>query len=387
MKPSSIPSSSEVTSLSNSSGGMGLSPLSALPFDDDKDESHLGSEVLEERIMESHRSEHPSHIRSHSFDGSSEDYPPVFSIFSMIVNIRDEPFLSSFERYYGDLQMEYDPLLKFGAVDGLILNMSDSDTQLLRKIVIRWQIPPPGEQFFGIDRSLSEFIDDFVSMKFTENQVTQLHKQEGRTNLWTVGTNIMSVTGHLSLTLNQICDALALILEPGARRPFRFDPKFQFTCMIEAYNNPDVVLMALRTIQARSGVAQSHVNKYFRALKYTAGVEIEDAGSVTGSSVMSTVADIREQFGLGSSTFELGKMLSRPEYARVVPGASEFSTWALDPSIRSGAYVTPQKIYEPSKYSALSLHNRRQPSTLHPSLLGIYLCGRRPTNRSPLLVY
>ncbi|KAG6913443.1 hypothetical protein DXG01_006813 [Tephrocybe rancida] len=122
-----------------------------------------GPEGLQD--SKSNATEKPPHILYNSHPRLFEGCPEVRPN-----DIRDEPIACSVYRYHvpWDPATEYDPIVHYGAVDGIILGQSKEESDLVCNILIRWSSPHKDCLWTDMNTALKDFSKISISLHFRQ---------------------------------------------------------------------------------------------------------------------------------------------------------------------------------------------------------------------------
>ncbi|KAF8146253.1 hypothetical protein K438DRAFT_1535626, partial [Mycena galopus ATCC 62051] len=197
-----------------------------------------------------------------------------------------------------------DPLLSYGAVDGLLPGKTAEETMVLRDIVMRWVQPHINLNWETLDEGI---------LKFNEEKPVKLgllvFKNQDQTS-YSLGSFLLERFAHLVLAATQILDGLNEFLGNPANKRFQLDPGWKFLRMMELDSSRNIILMTFATLQLRLTNAGRHIHKYLHTVQHMYGQTPPDL-----ISVMSTRSSVRSEYGLEEPRVELAKLLSHPDYS------------------------------------------------------------------------
>ncbi|KAJ7108799.1 hypothetical protein C8R44DRAFT_552516, partial [Mycena epipterygia] len=200
-----------------------------------------------------------------------------------------------------------DPLLYYGAIDGLVPGKDDAASMSLRDAVIRYQHP---HRNFLWTR-LSEAIASIVEMDAGTIEVVATEDPVSQDIFYNLNLHALTTVAHAVFAVQQILEALTNFLGKKPSSSFVVDPRFAFLYMLETSRSESDARFALTTLQVRLAHADTHIRSYLWGIRRTL-TNREPSEDV--SSVDSTISEVREQYGRVPPTQELYRMLARKEY-------------------------------------------------------------------------
>ncbi|KAJ7446731.1 hypothetical protein FB451DRAFT_1054836, partial [Mycena latifolia] len=241
-----------------------------------------------------------------------KDYPPLFKGPAAIFDLFEEPLHSSVERYHElydpESTLQYDPLVRFGALDGRLPNRSHEESMALRDVLIRYSFP----HLELLWETLSDGIVGLLSLQHPSAFLCSLEREKGQPQLFCVSADILVVFGHVCLAVQQVLDGLAQFLNKSDRQRFMLDSRHRFLRLMEGHDSRSEIAFAFLTLQTRLRNADVHIKNYLNSIQQMFTNTISDERI---SSVDSTVSEVRSEFHRGATLPELYKLLARPEYA------------------------------------------------------------------------
>ncbi|KAJ7161450.1 hypothetical protein C8R43DRAFT_947647 [Mycena crocata] len=212
----------------------------------------------------------PPHLRNESVTaalvrrrGSSTaaEYKRLFQGPGRVIEIYDEPLFASVDRYHDSPEPEeYDPLLRFGAVDGILPDTDDASTMKLRDVLIRYERPHLSFEWESLPQAIS------VLIQLPADSVV-------------VSRAIDALTGQETYSLNLL----------------------------------NLASMAHAVLAMRLTRADNHIRSYLARIQ----------GTLTGnspderiSSVDSTISEVWEAYGRVPPARELYRMIARTDYGQ-----------------------------------------------------------------------
>ncbi|KAF8143406.1 hypothetical protein K438DRAFT_1516035, partial [Mycena galopus ATCC 62051] len=196
-----------------------------------------------------------------------------------------------------------DPLLSYGAVDGLLPGKTTEETMVLRDIVMRWVQPHINLNW----ETLKEGIQKFSEEKPSKHGLLVFRHQERA--VYSLGSFLLERFAHLVLAATQILGGLNEFLGNPPKKRFLLDPEWKFLRTMELDSSRTVILMTFATLQLRLVNTGLHIRKFLQTVQRMYGQSPPDLVSV-----LSTRSSIRSEYGRETPRIELAKLLSRPDY-------------------------------------------------------------------------
>ncbi|KAJ6455553.1 hypothetical protein DFH09DRAFT_864427, partial [Mycena vulgaris] len=197
-----------------------------------------------------------------------------------------------------------DPLLPYGAVDGVLPGKTTEETMMLRDVVMRWSLPHRSWYW----NLLQQGVTDSSKIKITYEDLVS-YKTAGSV-LYSLNAFHLEQLAQLALAVHQILNGLYDFLGKTGSARFPFDPEWKLLRLMEENLSRSAILMAASTMQLRLERAVQHIRVHLNSIKRVYGQE----GLDTLSSVDSTRSSVRSEFGQEEPSTELGKLLARPDY-------------------------------------------------------------------------
>ncbi|KAJ7887727.1 hypothetical protein B0H13DRAFT_2342324 [Mycena leptocephala] len=171
--------------------------------------------------------------RSRSEMEERERYPRFFKGTGAVIDLYREPLSSSVERYHDvfepDDHSQDDPLLYFGAEDGLLPGADEEKSQALRDAVVRYQYPH--RNFLWND--LSDAISRVYALSAGELELVSRVDQTDQRTYYSLDLGELELVAQTVVAVQQILDALGDFLGRRPASRFVVDPKFTFLLMLE----------------------------------------------------------------------------------------------------------------------------------------------------------
>ncbi|KAJ7142836.1 hypothetical protein C8R44DRAFT_866120 [Mycena epipterygia] len=280
---------------SGSGGALRGSPLASTPLTSSKtptEESELSnhrSSVANENL-ECGR-DPPPHLDNESVTvairrahGEEELFDKFFTLAGRAIDLYNEPLDASVSRFHSfDAEEEdNDPLLYYGAVDGLVPGKDDAASMSLRDAVIHYQHPLCNFLWTRLSEAITSIVEmdaGTIEVAITEDPVSQ-------DLFYNLNLHALTTVTHAVFAVQQILEALTNFLGKKPSSSFVFDPWFAFLYMLETSCSESNTRFALTMLQPSEDV----------------------------SSVDSTISEVREQYGRVPPMQELYCMLARKEY-------------------------------------------------------------------------
>ncbi|KAJ7430924.1 hypothetical protein FB451DRAFT_1198540 [Mycena latifolia] len=290
-----------------------------------------------------------------------KDYPPLFKGPAAVFELYDEPLHSSVERYHElydpESVLQYDPLVRFGALDGRLPNRSSEESIALRDVLIRYTSP----HLELIWETLSDGIAGLLTLHHPSAFLRSLEREKGQPQLFCISPDILVVFGHICLAVQQVLDGLAQFLNKSDRQRFVLDPRHRFLLLMEGHDSRSEIAFAFLTLQTRLRNADIHIKNYLNSIQQIFTNTISDERI---SSVDSTVSDVRSEFHRGATLPELYKLLARPDYAAAV---KEIAPERIEVGLRKLEMEgqLPEQFYKKRGPRPLPTIREASPSPLH----------------------
>ncbi|KAG6913039.1 hypothetical protein DXG01_010265, partial [Tephrocybe rancida] len=246
--------------------------------------------------------EKPPHVLYNSHPRLFEGCPEVRPN-----DVRDEPIACSVYRYHvpWDPATEYDPIVHYGAVDGIIPGRSKEESDLVRDILIRWSSPHKDCLWTDMNTALKDFSKISISLRDLKPY------DGGEKTVYALNKPRLNEIAQVSLAVHQVLDAFAAFMYSSSKYRFQYDPGYQLLRMLAVHSSRTEILLAWTALQRRTAVAALHIKNYFKSFDRIFR-HPEDLESM--SSHDSTVSSIRSAFGHYSPQTELRGLLNRPDY-------------------------------------------------------------------------
>ncbi|KAF8210237.1 hypothetical protein K438DRAFT_1554060, partial [Mycena galopus ATCC 62051] len=196
-----------------------------------------------------------------------------------------------------------DPLLSYGAVDGLLPGKTAEETMVLRDLVMRWVQPHINLNW----ETLEEGIRKFGEEKPSKHGLLIFKHQERVT--YSLGSFLLERFTHLVLATTQILEGLNEFLGNPPKKRFLLDPEWKFLRTMELDSSRTVILMMFATLQLRLSNTGLHIHKFLQTVQRMYGQAPPDLVSV-----LSTRSSVQSEYGREAPRVELAKLLSRPDY-------------------------------------------------------------------------
>ncbi|KAJ3753431.1 hypothetical protein EV360DRAFT_87800 [Lentinula raphanica] len=272
------------------------------------------------------------------------------------ITARDEPLFTSCLKYhpvFDHSNPKDDPLIPFGIKNNIILGLNLEQTNELREVLIRWTSPMITEFPFGMYNSLQSYVSSFPDVTFGHSDFKIVEESEDpRRQLWALQYEKLDAVTHMALGLNQVLRSLAKLRDPSVKHYFMFDTKFKFVSIPEGPYELNLLVTALAALKLHAEQSRIRIADLLRLVKFDAGiVGLEDGNeSELAGTAFSTISEVREDFGEESAPLELGKLLSRPEYASAIQ-LSSMTPQVIFETYGNPSRPVPQVIYRPSRYN------------------------------------
>ncbi|KAJ7622401.1 hypothetical protein FB45DRAFT_1032067 [Roridomyces roridus] len=254
-----------------------------------------------------------------SRQGSIAGYEPFFRAGGRSIDLFcNEPLAVSVERLHGSYDpadtAQDDPLLIFGAVDGVLPGYAPNQTLLLRDVVIRYG-------------------------------------SEQRNFLWdNVSSAVIAVNQYDASSVSLILDGLTAFTGRTFATRLVVDPNFGFLYRLEEYEDEVQIRFVFSMLQLRLMRADENIRKQLKRIRRTI-TGVENEGSI--SSANSTLSEVRLQYGTVSKSHELHRMLARKDYGQRVALIDPEVQRAMAKSIRDVEDINPDPYRRRSRQGAI----------------------------------
>ncbi|KAF8143742.1 hypothetical protein K438DRAFT_1515332, partial [Mycena galopus ATCC 62051] len=218
-----------------------------------------------------------------------------------------ESLAASLQKYHPvfDPLRDDDPLLAYGAVDGVLPGKTVEETITLRDIVMRWSQPHINLNWETLEEGIAQFKDE----KPAKHGLLEFRHPNGTSTMYSLGSFYLNRFAHLVLAATQILDGLNEFLGNPPRKCFLLDPEWKFMRLMELDGSRTVILMTFATLQLRLVNAGLHIRKFLQTVQRMYGRAAPDLVSV-----LSTRSSVRSEYGIEAPRKELAKLLARPDY-------------------------------------------------------------------------
>ncbi|KAJ7179744.1 hypothetical protein C8R46DRAFT_853228, partial [Mycena filopes] len=199
-----------------------------------------------------------------------------------------------------------DPLVRFGAHEGVIPGRSAEDSIACRDILIRWTYPHVELLWATLEEGMKVVVGLGSATKYIE-----VYEVVQGAHMYCLRTDVLLMLGHVCLAIQQIIDGLSTFLDKAEHHYFTVDPQFRFLLLLERHNSRSEICYAFSALLLRINNARSHIKTYLNGLQQIFTDSMLDERY---SSVNSTVTSVRSEFLRGDTLLELYKLLARAEY-------------------------------------------------------------------------
>ncbi|KAJ7190621.1 hypothetical protein GGX14DRAFT_579700 [Mycena pura] len=244
-----------------------------------------------------------------------EGYPKFFDGPGRVIDLFQEPLCASIERFYVPFDPEdatqEDPLIYFGAVDGILLGRDSAESMMLREAIIRYQHQPHN----FIWERLSDAVQHVAWIEASSTRLN-LAIDPSRGERY-VGLNLqdLALVTHTVVAVQQILEAVTAFLGQRPRTSFVVDPNYGFLYMLEKCKSRTDLRFALSMLQLRLARADHHICSYLRCAREILTDQVPEDSI---STVDSTIFEIRSAYRTVSPIRELQRMVSRHDYGQRV---------------------------------------------------------------------
>jgi hypothetical protein len=161
-----------------------------------------------------------------------------------------------------DPAREDDPLLLYGAVDGMLPGKTMDETHLLRFAVMRFNLP---HRLWNWS-SLEEGIEVFSSLHVNMQDLTAYNPGGGGV-AYSLNLHILDHIAQLSLAVHQILSVLYVFLGMPPTGQFLIAPNWQLLRLMEENTSRSAILLAFNTLQFCLDQSSKHIKCRFNLIK------------------------------------------------------------------------------------------------------------------------
>ncbi|KAJ6483743.1 hypothetical protein C8R47DRAFT_1131852 [Mycena vitilis] len=263
-----------------------------------------------------HGRELPPHLDNESVtsgDEGGEEYPKFFAGSGKVLGLFKEPLYASVDRFHGAYDPEDntidDPLIYYGAEDGVLPGMTEEVSMDFRDALIRYQFPH--RQFLW--SSLEEAIADIYKVDPASLILVPTVDKATKEHVYCLSLRTLETIAHATVAVQQILDALSDFLERPKRSRFHIDTDFTLLRMLERCSDKMELTFAFSSLQLRLKRANDHIRSCLSSIRENlTGNPFSDRVS----SVDSTISEVREAYGTGTPAQQLYRLIARKDYGR-----------------------------------------------------------------------
>ncbi|KAJ7185052.1 hypothetical protein C8R46DRAFT_1026867 [Mycena filopes] len=228
-----------------------------------------------------------------------------------------------------------DPLLYYGAVDGLLPGKSAAQSNLLRDVVIRYD-----ERHRNFEwEDLSSLIASIYRVESSAAKVFSIADPTNGRKGYCLDLRLLSLVGHAVVAVQQILDSINAFSTPSPRRRFEVDTGFMYLRMLEDLASKTELRFVLSVLQLRLDQADTHIRAHLSGIRETLTGQ---AFTETLDSVVSTVSEVREKYGSGTPSQQLYRLMARHDYGRRAQIIDRTAYHQLVESIRRAEVIDPR---------------------------------------------
>ncbi|KAK6987821.1 hypothetical protein R3P38DRAFT_2456315, partial [Favolaschia claudopus] len=157
-----------------------------------------------------------------------------------------------------------DPLMPFGAVDGVLPGRTPEESIMFRDIMIR--LTTSHRRWFWDD--LAEGVAKIVSLKFTKDDIVAYGDKDG-TQLVTYSLNQVHLEqfAQTALAVHQVLEGLYEFLDNKRSARFPLDPGWKILRGMEESYGRSTILMACATMQLRLERAMKRIDIFINSVR------------------------------------------------------------------------------------------------------------------------
>jgi hypothetical protein len=237
----------------------------------------------------------------------------IFFAFGRVIEVYDEDLSASVARYHAtfDPLRDEDPLLAFGAVDGVLPGRTAEQSIAFRDLVIRWATAH--RRWFW--DSLPEAVAQLMKIKFSPQDLVVVRGEDGEEGTeYALNMLHLEQISQIALAVHQVLEGLYDFLGKVGNSRFPLDPGWKILRLLEDNISQPTLLTACSTLQFRLERATQRIDVFLNSVKLVLGMEALDSMS----SVDSTQSSVRSEFGRDIPSYELAKLVAHPDYHRHV---------------------------------------------------------------------
>ncbi|KAF8135889.1 hypothetical protein K438DRAFT_1514017, partial [Mycena galopus ATCC 62051] len=180
-----------------------------------------------------------------------------------------------------------DPLIAYGALDGLMPGKTPEETIAFRDVVMRWSQPHINLNWETLEEGISQFKEE----KPSKHALLVFKHPNQVSNTYSLGAFYLDRFAHLVLAATQILDGLNDFLGNPPQKRFLLDPGWKFMRIMELDGSRTIILMTFATLQLRLVNAGLHIRKFLQTVQRMYGHPVLDLISVP-----STRSSVRSEF-------------------------------------------------------------------------------------------
>ena len=203
-----------------------------------------------------------------------------------------------------------DPLVKFGAEEGLLQGLSQAQTMPFCNIVIRWTEPHQNLDW----ESLEDHTLMLCAINLVQKDIELM--PENRKSYFTLHSRILMHTYEVTLGITQIISMIDTLMARSARRSFSIDKGFLILKQLASADNADHIQLCFYTLQVRCKGAVNHIRQAFNSIWTIFG---QYNNALTNQSYNSMFSDIRSNYGHLPPRLEVTRDMLREDYQREMP--------------------------------------------------------------------
>ncbi|KAF8185764.1 hypothetical protein K438DRAFT_1596973, partial [Mycena galopus ATCC 62051] len=156
-----------------------------------------------------------------------------------------------------------DPLIAYGAVDGLMLGKAPEETIAFCDVIMRWTQPHIKLNWETLEEGISQFKEE----KPSKHALLVFKHPDQVSNTYSLGAFILDCFAHLVLEATQILDGLNEFLGNPLQKCFLLDPEWKFMQVMELDGSCTVILMMFAMLQMRLVNVGLHICKFLSTVQ------------------------------------------------------------------------------------------------------------------------
>lgn len=182
-----------------------------------------------------------------------------------------------------DPEEDRDPLIEFGAEEGLLQGLSLTQTMPFRDILLRWTAQHQNLEW----QSLEDYAQMLCAVNLSQGDI-ELIPENGK-SYYSLHYKILMHTYEVTLGITQIISTVDRLLDRSTRRSFSIDKGFLILRQLAMGDNADHIQLSFYTLQIRCKGAVNHIRQAFNSIRTIFG---QFNNALTNHSYNSTFSDV-----------------------------------------------------------------------------------------------